>query len=63
MTNLDQEVDTSLRDLQRRRKTKLALAIAALFVGSAVMLGFTFAMYSSTPAEVDEDRIGEESFM
>lgn len=62
MTALDHEVDSSLRQIERRRKAKLTGAIAGLIVVVATMLGFTWLMYSSNSGTVGQDRIGEQVF-
>lgn len=62
MTTLDQELDSSLREIERRRKAKLAGAVAGLVLVVATLLGFTWLMYSSSSGTVSEDRIGEQVF-
>jgi NhaP-type Na+/H+ or K+/H+ antiporter len=62
MSTLDQEVDNSLRELERQRKAKLTLAIAAVVVTAGGLFALTSLMYSSTPGQIDADRIGEEAF-
>lgn len=62
MSTLDQEIDTSLRELERRRKAKMKLVIAAIVLAGGGFFALTSLMYSSTPGEVDADRIGEEVF-
>lgn len=61
-TALDDEIDTSLKEIERKRKAKLALTIGALILAGGGMLALTSLMYTSTPGDVSEDRIGEESF-
>ncbi len=63
MSRLDREVDASMHEIERRRKTKLTLVIAAMVLVAGGMLAMTSLMYSSTPGQVSQDRIGEESFM
>jgi len=64
MTTLDAELDSSLKEIQRRRKTKLTLVVVGLVVAMGGMVALTALMYSSddTP-EINRDRIGAESFM
>lgn len=63
MSKLDQELDASLRQIQKRRKTKLTLVVAGLVIGAGGMFALTSLMYSTSTDTVSPDRIGEESFM
>lgn len=55
MDNLEHEVDSSIRDLERRRKNKLAMAVVSLVVAAAGILAITSLMYSPDP-DLDMDR-------
>ncbi len=61
-TALDDEIDTSLKEIERKRRGKLTLMVAALILAGGGMLALTSLMYTSTPGNVSEDRIGAKSF-
>jgi hypothetical protein len=62
MTTLDQQIDTSLQEILRRRKTKLTLVVVGLVVALGSMMALTALMYSPSAGDAGEDRIGAESF-
>ena len=60
MTLLDQQIDASLQDIVRRRKTKLMLVVFGLVLATGTMIGLTVLMYSPSTGNVGEDRVGAE---
>lgn len=61
MTLLDQQIDASLQDIARRRKTKLTLVVVGLLMAIGTMIGLTLLMYSPSGDDVSKDRVGTES--
>ena len=58
--HLDQEVQDSLRDINRRRSTKKAAMLIGLAVGLILMVGATVLMYSTNTGESMPGKIGNE---
>lgn len=61
MTLLDEQIDASLQDIVRRRKTKLTLVVLGLVMATGTMIGLTLLMYSPSADNVSKDRSGAES--
>ena len=62
MSTLNEQLNASLEEMAQHRRLRFVLAIAALVAIIAGLLAFTSLMYSSTPADIGESRIGAQSF-
>jgi len=62
MSTLNEQLNASMEEIEHHRKVKFTLAIAATVAAIVGLLALTSLMYSSTPAEVEQGRIGAQAF-
>jgi hypothetical protein len=60
--NLGEQVEASLRDIQRRRSIKKTLVLAGMVLVAVLAFGATTLMYSTDTGKSDPDQIGKQVF-